>query len=363
MVYYISAIVITMILCMQWNKQEEILTFRKADKVYNIIIVLLPLALLALFRWDLGVDSLYGNSYWQAYTIAKQGVNQKEFEIAFYWFMRLMAIFDAPYFWLLFVHEIIFFVCIGYALYRGGNSLTWSMLVFFLLTIYFDSYSSLRQSLAEAISLIAWAKMGTDKAGRKKDLSIIAIFIVATLFHTTSLINIPIYFLCKIRHKSIPGLLLTVGGAFAAIPIVRIMLPYFMEQLALEYGVRGLSYISVFISMGIFLCAALFYHSIISKSDNGYMYINQSLWIFIMMLNSDVMYLPFRVFDMLKIGYIFIVPRIVGSISDNLWRYIVKWLMMALLVVYYIEFLSVPGNPLVEYQSVFSDWNTFSNLP
>ena len=104
MMYYLAAMTATIILCLSHTTPyplangAEAKCFRSAGTAF---LVLLPLTVLAAFRWNVGVDSLYGGSYWQAYHAAADGLNSRGFELGFYWLMRLFAGAEVPFYWFL----------------------------------------------------------------------------------------------------------------------------------------------------------------------------------------------------------------------------------------------------------------------
>ena len=367
MEYYACAFALTLLLCIRLERMRRIPSTRGGNFFYTgkVWVALLPLILVALFRWNVGVDSVYESSYWTAYHQSVLGLNERNFEPGFFWFMRLFAELKTPFFWFLFIHGIFFFACVSYAIRKGAISVTWSVIVFFLLTVYFDSYSSLRQSLAEAICLIGWAKMGRDRAGWKKDVSILSLFLIATLFHSTAWLNVPVYILCKLRFRNRISVILFVVVAVAMSPVLQKVLPIVMSSMTnnAAYTTIGLARINLAVTGLFFAIVWIFYDEIVTQHPNGYMYVNQALFIFILMLNSGAMYLPYRVYDMMKIGYVFIVPLTVCSISDVRSRFFVQIILLCILILLFINFIIQPTNPYIDYQNIFYDWRNIIALP
>lgn len=368
MAYYIGAFVLSLALCEYMGTPMYSIhgvRTKRFQKLQTVCVVLLPLIILALFRWNVGADSVYGQSYSDSYHAAADGNNKRDFEIGFFWFMRLFAELKIPFFWFLFAHGCLFFAFVTYAIYRGSSWTTWSVAIFFLLTVYFDSYSSLRQSLAEAICLVGWAKMGTDRNGIRKDLSIITLFCVSSLFHNTGLMNIPVYLLCKLRFRKREDVLILAIVAVMLTPLLQKILPTLMNYFTPDgkYSTLGLSRINMLVTGLFFFASWLFYEEICCGSENGFMYINQSLFIFVLILNSGAMFLPYRVYDMLKIGYIMIIPQIVGNIKNDKSRFLIGTLFAGVCLLLYINFATQPGSPYSSYQSAFSDWWNIIKLP
>ena len=367
MVYYAIAIACTMLLSAYMATPQysangiKLRIFRRVKTVW---LVLLPLIFLALFRWNVGSDSVYESSYWISYHYSADGINDRNFEPAFYWFMKVFAELEVPYFWFLFAHGLFFFSCVCYAIHRGTISANWSIAVFFALTVYFDSYSSLRQSLAEAISLIGWAMMESDQLNKKKDFRILGLFFISGFFHKMGWLNIPIYLVCKLHFRDSKNLLIFAGITVACTPFLQKILPIVMSAFADGYETIGLARINLLVSGTIFLMAWVFSDEICRATPYGYMYVNQALCIFILMLNSGALFLPYRVYDMIKIGYVFIIPRIVSSIRDHRFRFLAKLLIGVMLLMLFLNFATHEANAVyMDYKTVFSDFWRIINLP
>ena len=94
------------------------------------------------------------------------------------------------------------------------------------------------------------------------------------------------------------------------------------------------------------------------------MYVNQALFIFILIVNSGAMYLPYRVYDMLKIGYVFIIPQVVCSMGSNSNRLIVQAVYMLVCIALFVNFATQPNNSIyMNYQTALSDWWHITLLP
>lgn len=367
MIYYATAFALTLLLCKLLAVPQvaaggvRVNTF---PKVRTVLLAMLPLIFLALFRWNVGADSVYGSSYWEAFHLSVEGLNPREFEPGFFWFMRFFAELEVPYFWFLFAHGLVFFTCVCYAIQRGTVAAHWSVAVFFALTVYFDSYSSLRQSLAESVSLIGWAMMGYKQAGRKKDLTILGLFFLSGFLHKLGWLNIPIYLICKLHFRDRTNILVFALIAVACTPILQKILPVIMRAFTEGYVTIGVARINMAVSCVLFLLTWLFSDEICYSSKYGYMYINQALCIFILILNSGAMFLPYRVYDMLKIGYIFIIPHIVTSILDHRYRFLIKLFIGLMLSALFINYATHEANEIyMDYETVFSDFWNIIHLP
>ncbi|MBQ9761788.1 MAG: EpsG family protein [Oscillospiraceae bacterium] len=364
--YYAISIALTLILCKKFSTTYSMLDYPEARRFKNFrtaFFVLLPLTFVAATRWNVGVDSLYYGSYWTAYQEAAKNNNYREFELLFFWFMQIFSSLKVPYFWFLFVHSLIFMACVSYALYKGSIWTAWSILTFFMLFVYFDCYSSLRQSIAEGICLIAWAKMGADKKSLKKEIQILSLFLLSTLFHSIALINIPIYFICKMRLPKNNYVLFLIF-AILLTPAIQVVMKSIMVLIAgSSYEFKGLALINTIMTGVICFICWLFYDQILNLNRNAHVYLNYAACIFILILNSGAMFLPFRVFDMLKIGYVFIIPYILRSMSKR-WNKVCMTSLFAIIFgAWFINAFFLQNSFASQYQSALEDWSTITNLP
>ena len=82
------------------------------------------------------------------------------------------------------------------------------------------------------------------------------------------------------------------------------------------------------------------------------------------MLNSGALFLPYRVYDMIKIGYIFIIPRIVSSIKNHKSRFLVKLIIGLMLFMLFLNYATHPANAIyMDYKTVFPDFWRNITLP
>lgn len=367
MSYYLAAILAAMLLCRQQTVAVPLANGTDARCFSNwkkAFLALLPLTLLAVFRWNVGVDSLYGSSYWNSYQYAAQGVNWMGFEVGFYWLLQIFSKSGVPFFWFLFALALAFMFFTSVAISRGSVWAGWSILVFFLLSVYFDCYSSLRQSLAESVCLIGWAEMGYQAPSRKRDIRVLLIFALASFLHTTALLCIPLYLVCKVR-LSRAGLFKALVTAILATPFLQTGISLAMQLLTshTNYTTVGFARINAVFT---FLLAAVcwyFYDEICELDENAYMYMNQAICIFVLILNSGAMYLPYRVFDMLKICYIFIIPYLLRGIKSGRTRMYGSIGIFLILGALFFNQTILQDSYVLQYQTVFQDWAYITHLP
>lgn len=358
MIYYAVAMTVTLLLS-HFNTTVYPLSETASARAFRngrvAFLVLLPLTLIAILRWNVGVDTLYGYTYWDSYQKSADWNNIRDFEGGFFLLSGILANLGVSYWGYLAIMSLIFMSCVSYSIAKGSVWTTWSILVFFFLYIYFDSFNSLRQTVAEGISMIAWAKMGHQKPSQKKDLQILGLFLLATTFHTIALLNIPIYLICKIKFNR-NNLIRFAGLAVLATPVLQVALSSIMQLVAGdEYSFVGFALINAVMTGVLFLMCWYFYDNICALGPYTYSYANLSLCIFILILNSGALYLPYRVFDMLKIGYIFIVPYILKGLTKPGVRICMKIILLIIMSAWFFNAFFLQDSAYVPYQTIFID--------
>ncbi len=365
MEYYAPAVALSLLMAFFLKYKYRMPNGVEVNSPKNFLVaflILLPLTFVLVFRWDVGVDSLYGGSYWEAYHASADNENIDDFEPGFFLFMRLFAWLKIPYFWFLFTLSLMFMVFVSYAFTKGTVSTIWSVLIFFLFFFYFDAYSALRQSLAESMCLIAIAFIGYLPPSRKKDVIITGIFLFAALFHMLALLYVPLYWISKIRFSR-KGMLKFSIISVLAYPVLQIVLRFAMQLISGEYTFMGVAVINAVITFGVFMLCWYFYDDISELDENAYMYVNLSLCIFILMLNSGALFLPFRCFDMLKISYVFIIPYLIKGIPNGRIRLFIGGALLLVFGFWFVNSFFLQGSSAANYQTALEDWETISNLP
>lgn len=318
-------------------------------------LAILPFTILAICRWNVGVDSIYGGTYWIAYKNSTYNNNILGFEPLFFFFMKACSTAGISFWGFLAIHAIIFMSCSIYAIKQGSVSVYTSILLFFSLFVYFDSYSSLRQSLSEALCMILTAIMLTEKESKKKDVIAIILLILACGFHYISILYIPIYFLCKMKFSR-KGILLASAAAIAAYPLLQKLFSMIMRFFFTEkYSFIGVAQFNLLLSFIVFAVCAIYYDDICNASENGYKIVNHSLIIFMVMLNSGALFLPYRCFDCLKIGYVFIIPVIMKSIRNGKHRFAVAVVFIVMFGYWFVNAFFIQSNAYFEYKTIFDN--------
>lgn len=329
----------------------------------HAFVLLLPLTFLIAFRWNVGYDSYYGNSYTLAYHAAAEGDNYRDFEPGFYLLMRLFSSAGIPFFWFLFAQALFFMSCVSYGINKGSIAPVTTILVFFFVQVYFDAFSALRQAIAEGLAIVAFGKIGGEINTRRRNIICLCIFGVAALFHSVALLYFVVYAFCIVRFDKKLYISIFVVGT-AAYPVIQAILRYVMQLIVGDkYSFMGFASSYTALAGIILLVCIINYDVIVRMNSNAYFFMNMALVCFLLMMNSNALMLPYRVFDAIKVGYIFIIPYAFRACRRPIDKLVYPVVVIGLLGLWFYNSLYLQDNIMAHYQSVFPVWQTATQLP
>lgn len=365
-VYYVAiglVAVLSHFLC-NTTEYRELKVFSRTPKSFLAsFVILLPFTFLILFRWNVGHDSRYGESYSTAYAAAAQGLNTHGFEEGFFRLCSVFSKLGVPFFWFLFFLGLVFMLCVSYGVSRASVSPLLSVITFLFLMVYFDAYASLRQGIVEGIAIAVFANVFTRPRTRKRDIICISAFLFSSLFHSIALIYLIVYIVCcvHIERKTLITLCVTFVMLYPVTQIIlRTLMNVFTDN---RYTFAGFASSYAIFTLVILAMCINNYDTICAMSQNGSAIINYSLIAFIFMFNSGALMLPFRFFDALKIGYVFIVPYVIRSTRKTEERVLFYIMIFALLGIWFFNAFYINQSVFADYQFVFPEWGTATRLP
>ena len=176
--------------------------FRKPTKVKNMIFVMIAFTqffIIMAFRYRVGVDyNMYAVGFRD---MAEKGFSQLSYldwEPGFVIFNKLLGLIPGmDYQWYMVILSVIAIVPMALFIIKNSEVPWISTILYMNLFMFFMEMNFLRQMIAVSILLLAWHFL-------KKNGFIIytVLIIIASLFHQTILVMIPVYFLVKFK----PGL-------------------------------------------------------------------------------------------------------------------------------------------------------------
>lgn len=239
------------------------------------------------------------------------------------------------------------------ALYDQSVDFPMSFFLFMMLGTYFQTYNTVRYYFALAIVLYSMRYVL-----RKQYIRFLVTILVASLFHKTALIVIPLYLLAAVRwkwqHLMIAGILALSGLFFQEqymALFVRLYPSYVNEEEYLASG--GFSIINVL------RCAAVLAFSLyVLKGDKEWYADREMRFYFQLNLGALALYLCFsfvpflsRIGYYLNISHLFFLPVLLKAIPENVQLSIMgkkrnisrkklcRWLVLLAGVTYFLMFL------------------------
>ena len=199
-------------------KDRYALSNREGDYRKSLIaavLSVLPFIIVAGFRYDVGTDYLY--TYVTKFNEIANG-QENYFEPGFYLLNKLIQLYTRDYFWLFLVCAVITYAIVFNCIFRYLNDPAFGILLFVITTGYFVSLNTTRQYIA--IALFLWSIRYIRSGEWWKYLITI---VIGAMFHTSILIMLPLYFLCRMRFRPVVSFA-TIGVAFAVTSLLRNLL-------------------------------------------------------------------------------------------------------------------------------------------
>ncbi len=157
----------------------------------KLIVFELPMILISGLRYGISIDYLpmYEKGFYQVMSGGKP-----EYETGFIWFNKLcIAICKEPWFMFLLVSTITIVLFVN-CFWKYSKDFFLSIVLFFALGIYFDTFNGIRQYVA--VALFVWSIQYIEK---RKIFKYIITILVGSLFHTSVLFFLPVYFLINLN--------------------------------------------------------------------------------------------------------------------------------------------------------------------
>ncbi len=197
----------------------------------NIIAFIIPTLVMILYaglRNNIGDTIYYVHTY---HLIEEAGAAKPTFGQSAYLFEMLQYLFikaDIEYSSFIMVSSVITIFSFMLLFYNYSANYALSVFLFFTMGIYVSTMNGIRQYIAVGIILLGAKYMFSP---RKTDFfKLLILIIIASLFHSSAIIMIPVYFLCRRKAWSAPALI-SVFISVAGLIFVSMFLPSFLSIL------------------------------------------------------------------------------------------------------------------------------------
>jgi len=248
---------------------------------------------LSVFRYGIGNDYfsyrsifynfVYGNTTWK-------DLIKDLMEPGYILLMKIVSIFTVEYTVFNGIVALLILLPTAYIIYRYSKNVWLSTLMYVCITFFYNSINFTRQSLSVAIIFLGY-RFFRDK----KHIPAVLVILAAGMFHYTSLVMLPIYFLSVLIKPNVKSLCaLSAVGALIVVFSERILhfvvtyiLPFYSVYEGTQYVTRGLSksYLIVPAFLLILIGAAYFLgwrkKSEYSAVLMSFMFYSFFIWIFV----------------------------------------------------------------------------------
>ncbi|MBR6666262.1 MAG: EpsG family protein [Lachnospiraceae bacterium] len=213
MAIYLIMLVVSVFFASCARKLQYEIEYRKAYYVYGLLSVL-PFLVVSAIRYRVGTDWYIYDRYFHA---IHEGTNSFR-EPLFNLLNRIIYLFTDNSQFLFIAVAIITLGFTFTAIYQQSRYIPFSIILYFLSTIYFNSLNQMRQAIAMSIFLYA-SRYIWDRKCKKYMLWIL----VAMCFHVSALIYVPVYFLYGWRAE-IKKHIVLFGVIIVSMPVLKVVI-------------------------------------------------------------------------------------------------------------------------------------------
>lgn len=175
-----------------------IFCFHKPSKNKNrifIIIAFAQLLAISVFRYKIGFDyNMYASGFYFMRADSFEVLSYKDWEIGFVFLTKLFGLIFPNYIFYMGFFSIITLVPAAIFIYKNSEMPWVSTILYVNAFLFFMTMNFVRQAVAISLVMLAWHFMKKNKF-----IIFIIIIIIASLFHQTVLMMIPLYFIVKIK--------------------------------------------------------------------------------------------------------------------------------------------------------------------
>ncbi len=179
-----------------------IFCFHKPSKVKNLLFVILSftqLFVIMAFRYNVGFDyQMYATGFRNMQAAGFETLAYKDWETGFVLLTKLIGLIPSiDYDWYMLILSVIAIVPAAIFIYKNSPIPWISVVLYVNMFMFFMSMNFLRQMVAISLLMLAWHFMK-----RNKFWLFALVIIIASFFHQTVLVMLPVYLLIKVK----PGL-------------------------------------------------------------------------------------------------------------------------------------------------------------
>ncbi len=283
-----------------------------------------------------------GNDYWVYRTGFLQvfvGDTPVSYEIGFNFVVKaLQYIFYRDCYIIIFAF-FAFFIAYFFVkgLYDVSDWFVYTLFLFMANGFYFMSFSNVRYYLAFGMCVCSIRPLLN-----KNYTKFVLYIIIASLFHRTALVCIPVYLIAyfiKWTKRTVWLIPAAAGCLFFGKALIKWVLTIFYPYYADYFGTYDFSYINILKSAAVLVFCLIFYKPAIKGDTKAEFFFNLNL--FALILYAFASYVPelSRICYYMVLSQMFLIPEVLIKIENKKWRRIFSCAIILAFTGYYIMFL------------------------
>ena len=319
-------------------------------RIYILAVIQLIFILGFRLLGTVGKDWIYYSKYYDLqlnWNLAEL-LDYQRYEIGFKLLTKVLSLIYNNTQFYVFIIGVISVVPVAFIIYKYSKMPFLSLIIYVTLDFYTFNFAGLRQGIAIAIIFFSYKYIVENKF-----LKFILCIILATLFHTSAIVFLPIYFIRQIKITKLKIVFFAIIVILIYIfknQIFLIINRFFYDNYSLSNTSSG-NWMLLCIFM-LILCY-LFYKAVIKNDKN-----NQKLYIIttigcMCMLFSSIASDTMRIANYFYIFLLILIPEVLNCLKNNNTRNILTIFSVILLTGIYIYLLTIDLYNIVPYKVFF----------
>lgn len=231
-------------------------------------------------------------------------------------------------------------------IYDLSVDFAFSFLLFMTFGYYFNSLNTIRYYMALALAVISMKYVLKREYGK-----FVLVVLLASAFHRSVLLVIPVYFIASFAWKRWQMILLAVAGVTAFVmkdlllKVIIMIYPNYANTIYLE---AGTSPVNILRCAGIFVAGLLLYRKTIQNSRMNCFFFQLNYLSLLLYLCGSFIPEVSRIGYYMNVGQLFLLPGMVAALPEGKEKKLWKTLFVAAAVVYFAAFLYKAYEPLIK---------------
>lgn len=310
---------------------------------------MLPLAIIAGIRYDVGQDYMY--TYVPIFEQVISGNTKNTWgDIGYIFLNKIISLFTNDYAGIFIVTSCLFVFFTFKAIYYHSKNIVMSIILMVFMGYYFCFMNGVRQMLATSILIYS---IKFIKERNIKKFAVCVFF--ASINHLTAVLFIPVYFLDKVKISNFKMIIILVVEYVSSGLLTRIILRFLLFTkyawyLNSNYTARREGIILILMNF-LILGLSMFYNC--DRENDIFIKIQ---WIAVMM-TSFIGLLPVanRIVWIFGLPSIILVPNIVACQKSKITKFVLNYIIIILYIIYFIYTVGINNsNSVLPYQTIFS---------